>query len=335
VAKGWKCGRCLTVNGATAKFCTGCGESVAHSQSRDGADETHPPPTASSDPTNDLARGENPSRLRSDHPTPLRRTRSTAATVRRGVAAALAVGVVIVLVILIIPLAARSDGRAASSPVSSTTSTSKADGTSQGTPNPTSLGGEQPGTLIGSDTSNRTPMGGPTDTPLWGEADVPLPAGFAVTVFCASYGATASGVGRSSGLWYATNIGWFGSGTIQILDSGHTPEACTGSVADPVAGSDPPSRSAGPYPVVADQPGAVSSVVVRASPASDSPEVAALDDGALVTLVCSVHAQFVPAPQRIEGEGSNDQWDKVASPSGWIPDSWVDSQTSGSAAPPC
>jgi len=132
-------------------------------------------------------------------------------------------------------------------------------------------------------------------------------------------------------LWIATSQGWFSSLVLGASSSLSALPACTGSVTSLQPGASPPTIAAGPYPVVTDSGG----LAVTDAPNTSANQVGSLTNGELVTLVCSQVSQFVTAPNVIANEGSNDQWDKIQSPAGWVPDSWVDSESNGSVAPSC
>jgi hypothetical protein len=154
-----------------------------------------------------------------------------------------------------------------------------------------------------------------------------------VDLVCSVYGEPAAEA-PTNRLWYYTSMGWIHD---HFLSTGGTMpirNGCLGNVSQPYASADPPSKPAGPYPVITD---AGSSLPVRMSSSSTSPAKADLRDGDLVLLECSVRTgQTVQAPRGLAADGSNDQWDKIRFPiSGWVPDSYVDSHTNGAAAPPC
>jgi len=158
-------------------------------------------------------------------------------------------------------------------------------------------------------------------------------SGSAVTVNCTAYGDEERAYGVTSNIWDATSIGWIAD---VFVDSGTpTPqaEACVGTVADPSSSHSPLSSTAGPFPLLGD----FGRVTVFSDHSLQAPPRGTFPVGTFVTLACEVETGVtVQAPQQIGGQGSNSQWDQITSPTtGWVPDSWVDSQSNGSVAPPC
>jgi hypothetical protein len=106
--------------------------------------------------------------------------------------------------------------------------------------------------------------------------------------------------------------------------------ACEGNVTSPTPSSQMPSKTLGPFPVVADGP-----LSVRSQPNSGSTAVREIHNGDLVLRSCSTptSARVVP-PTHLTSAGGNAYWDRLQG-GGWVPDSNVDSGTGGDAAPRC
>lgn len=154
-----------------------------------------------------------------------------------------------------------------------------------------------------------------------------------VQIECAAYGDTESAAGVTSDVWDSTSVGWIAD---VFVDTGTTSpggESCRGSVSNPTSSGTPLSTTEGPFPLMGDG----ATVEVFAGASLDDGTVGSVPEGTFVTLVCSEDTGVtVAAPARIAGAGSNSQWDEVSAPlSGWVPDSWVDSDSNGSVAPAC
>jgi hypothetical protein len=171
---------------------------------------------------------------------------------------------------------------------------------------------------------------GPTTAPSAFGPGSTVTAGSRVGVICSAYGQPVALNGATARLWDYTTAGWLNDQLLQTNSPDPVVPACLGNVRSLYPGSGPPRRDTGPFPVITD-----TGPSLRDSPSPSGAVTAAVGDGDPVQLSCSVHSTFVPAPSRLAGAGSNDQWDRVVSPAGWLPDSYVDSHTSGSAAPPC
>ncbi len=92
-----------------------------------------------------------------------------------------------------------------------------------------------------------------------------------------------------------------------------------------------PSKTLGPFPVVADGP-----LSVHTQPDMGSPALREIDSGELVLRSCSTPtATRVAPPSHLSSAGGNAYWDRLQSGGGWIPDSYVDTGTGGAAAPRC
>lgn len=154
-----------------------------------------------------------------------------------------------------------------------------------------------------------------------------------VQIECASYGDSESADGATSNVWDYTSTGWIADVYVNTGTTSPAGDSCKGSVSSPGSSGIPLSATGGPFPLMSDG----STVDIYSGDSLDAGVVDAVPEGAFVTLVCSEDTGVtVPAPSRIAGAGSNAQWDQVSTPvSGWVPDSWVDSDSNGSVAPSC
>ena len=159
-----------------------------------------------------------------------------------------------------------------------------------------------------------------------------LATGAEVHLLCSAYGDTKSAAGVTSKLWDFTDRGWVPDVFVYTGTSSPVTPACQGTVAQASAGSDRPSTTLGPYPLV---PGRLGDVFEDHS--LSAPLTASLPLGTFVHLHCYVRTGItVPAAASIAFEGGNDEWDEIDAPVvGWVPDSWVASSSNGSVAPPC
>jgi serine/threonine protein kinase len=194
---------------------------------------------------------------------------------------------------------------------------------------PTAVPASVPVLAANGQTSVQTWNGPSTTAAVFGPRGT-VTAGSRVAVICSAYGEPVALNGATARLWDYTTAGWLNDQLLQTNSPDPVVPGCLGNVRSPSAGSAPPRRDLGPFPIISD-----AGLAVRGAPAPSAAAVATLNDGDLVLLTCSVHSTFVPAPRRLAGAGSNDQWDRLASVPGWVPDSNVDSHTSGSAAPSC
>jgi hypothetical protein len=78
-------------------------------------------------------------------------------------------------------------------------------------------------------------------------------------------------------------------------------------------------------------------VAVTVAPRSGATSLGTLDKGDYVRLRCSREASYVSPPAALASAGGNNSWNKARTRFGvgWIPDSYVDSGTHGSAASAC
>ena len=150
---------------------------------------------------------------------------------------------------------------------------------------------------------------------------------------CTALGPPVQADGAKSQVWDYTNLGWIADVYVMTGQTAAAAGACGGTPADPTPTAAWPSPTAGPFPLVGDG----STVNVYADPRLQASVTQSLPEATFVTLACSVVTGVtVQAPAVIHGEGSNDQWDRITQPvSGWVPDSWVTSDSNGSVAPRC
>ncbi len=152
-----------------------------------------------------------------------------------------------------------------------------------------------------------------------------------VTVTCTGYGDPFTALGASSRLWDYINVGWLSDQVVQTGLSVPAVPACEGNVTSPTPSTQMPSKTLGPFPVVADGP-----LSVHTQPDMGSPALREIHSGDLVLRSCSTPtATRVAPPSHLASAGGNAYWDRLQSGGGWIPDSYVDTGTGGAAAPRC
>ena len=315
----WHCNECENVNAVNDTECAACGAKRSRKFSPQTAEDVHPERVAKS------SAGKSPD----DPPV----ERAGAGRSRMPIAIGLiAVAVAIIAAAVVLRGVQGSNRPVVAVPSTTTTTTGHPQKSPSSTASTTQSSPAPSARILAANGSAPVSSGGPTSlvTPF-GQADVPAAVGSQVTLTCALFGQGLTVNGGSSKLWIATSQGWFNSLVLSPSLALSSLPACTGSVTSPQPGTSPPTIASGPYPVVTDS----SALAVTDAPNTSANQVASLTNGDLVTLICSQVAQFVQAPNVIANEGSNNQWDKIQSPVGWVPDSWVDSQSNGSVAPPC
>jgi|GEM_PF-3592289 len=150
---------------------------------------------------------------------------------------------------------------------------------------------------------------------------------------CSAFGAPVPfAVGGASNLWnYAEGVGWL---NVRYVSTGDAPlvNGCTGSVSHLGVGTTPPDKTR-PYSIYTDE-GA--DLLVYSDHATNSSVVAHLKGDSLVRIKCTYEGgSTIPAPRGHGAVASNNVWDRILSPSGWIPDSFVLTGTSNAVVPSC
>jgi hypothetical protein len=156
-----------------------------------------------------------------------------------------------------------------------------------------------------------------------------------VDVTCTVYGQQVDlGSLGAGNLWDYTSQGWFTDQALQTNSPDPVANACVGNISDPTEGSAQPSPSLGPFPIYSGG----TSVSVHSDPSTSATSVSQLNDGDLVTLVCTATGDDVNAPNDLTGQpiGHSTQWDKVAAAdTEWVPDAQVNAARTDSPAPSC
>jgi hypothetical protein len=153
-----------------------------------------------------------------------------------------------------------------------------------------------------------------------------------VRVTCTVYGEPASPDVTDS-LWDYTDHGWVDNRYVSTGTTKPTAPGCDGTTSNPSAGANLPTKSSGPYVVIA-QEGA--GVPLRAQPVLGSPAILELAAGTFVRIQCTiVKGPIIPAPRAIGSTGSDNVWDQIVDPDGWVPDSYVATYSKNPVAPPC
>jgi hypothetical protein len=189
--------------------------------------------------------------------------------------------------------------------------------------------GRQVQIVLGGGTGSTVACSGPSNH----YACTNLAAGTSVRLVCTAYGQPQQFPGYTNGLWDYTSEGWVNDHYVGTNVQGPAAPGCVGTISRPVAGSVTPSIANGPYAVVTDE---ATNVSVRTVPGQSSPAKTSLHSGTLVRLTCSVAAgPVVPAPRALGPGASNNYWDKLVGPVGWIPDSYVATYNTQAVAPGC
>ena len=162
----------------------------------------------------------------------------------------------------------------------------------------------------------------------------PVLVGSYLDIICTVYGSNTSlGALGTGTVWDYTAYGWFTDRALLTNSQDPVANACVGNIADPTEGNTPPSVTAGPFPIYSRG----QTVAVRTDPqAGDIGDE--LQDGDLVTLVCTANGPPVLSPNDLTGQpiGSSTQWDKISAPIvGWVPDAMINSASENSVAPIC
>jgi hypothetical protein len=157
----------------------------------------------------------------------------------------------------------------------------------------------------------------------------PINVNMPVRVICTVYGEPLP-FGTKNALWDYTDHGWLNDHYITTGATGPTAPGCTGTTSNPSPGTDLPTKASGPYAVIA-------AVPVRTQPTSTAPtETPPLAAGTFVRLQCTIaKGPVIPAPRALGPGASNNVWDQVVNPVGWVPDSYVDTYSLTPVAPAC
>ena len=156
-----------------------------------------------------------------------------------------------------------------------------------------------------------------------------LLAGTPVVVVCTVYGEPSK---FPSAIWDYTDKGWLNDHFVGTGGRNPSANGCIGNVAKPTAGKTSPSLQSGPYAVIADEG---LDVPVHAGP-GDSAIVGNLRGGDLVRVQCATsQGSVVPAPRALGNSRSNNVWDRIVAPPGWLPDSYVATYSVEPIAPRC
>jgi hypothetical protein len=161
-----------------------------------------------------------------------------------------------------------------------------------------------------------------------------VPVETVLNLKCAAFGGSVPfASGGSSNLWnYVADVGWLNERYVSTGGAALV-NGCLGSVSDPRVGTTPPDKHTGPYSTYTDE-GA--DLIVYSDHTTSSRVVARLRGDSLVRIKCTyVGGPAIPAPRGHGPIASNNVWDLILSPSGWIPDSFVLTATSNAVAPSC
>jgi hypothetical protein len=154
-----------------------------------------------------------------------------------------------------------------------------------------------------------------------------------VHVICTVYGEPYPS-GAKNALWDYTDLGWLNDHFISTGAKGPTAPGCTGTASMPRAGTNIPTKPSGPYAVIADEG---RRVPVRIQPTLTAPTTGGgLVPGTFVRLRCTIkRGPDIAAPRALGPAGSNNVWDRIVDPDGWVPDSYVATYSGEPIAPSC
>ncbi|HEU5107821.1 MAG TPA: hypothetical protein VFT95_04520 [Micromonosporaceae bacterium] len=160
-----------------------------------------------------------------------------------------------------------------------------------------------------------------------------VPVNTRIDVICTAYGRPTRFGDRTVALWDYTERGWINDHYISTGTSAPIAPGCVGSISRPKQGTARPSTASGPWAIVAEEG---RQVPVRSSPEATAGPVAFLAAGTFVRLQCTTAGGLVvPAPKAMGPGHSNDVWDRIVDPSGWVPDSFVATYSTRPVAPAC
>lgn len=159
-----------------------------------------------------------------------------------------------------------------------------------------------------------------------------VPANTHIRIICTAYGAPLS-FGNKNALWDFTDLGWLNDHYVSTGTASPTAPGCTGSTGDPRPGTELPTKASGPYAVIADEG---NDVPVRIHPATSASVAAELPAGRFVRIQCTAATgPVIPAPRALGPPGSDNVWDRIGNPAGWVPDSYVATYATVPVAPAC
>jgi hypothetical protein len=160
-----------------------------------------------------------------------------------------------------------------------------------------------------------------------------VPVNTRLHVICTAYGQPGNFDGRTVALWDYTDRGWLNDHYVSTGTAEPTAPGCTGNVGKPQAGATRTTVASGPYAVIADEG---SRLPVRTEPGPSARVVEELPAGQFIRLQCTLtQGPVIPAPRALGVTHSNNVWDRIVAPSGWIPDSFVATYSVAPVAPPC
>jgi hypothetical protein len=160
-----------------------------------------------------------------------------------------------------------------------------------------------------------------------------VPVNTRVRVICTAYGQPGRFDDRVVSLWDYTDRGWLNDHYVSTGTTEPTAAGCIGSTGKPQAGSTRTTVASGPYAVITDEG---SRLPVRTEPNPSAQVIQQLPAGQFVRLQCTLtQGPVIPAPRALGPAHSNNVWDRIATPSGWVPDSFVATYSAAPVAPPC
>lgn len=160
-----------------------------------------------------------------------------------------------------------------------------------------------------------------------------LKANEQVDVICTAYGEPLRFGDVNSSLWDYTSKGWLNDHFVSTGGPGPFANGCTGTTSTPRVGETRPTVPSGPYAIITDEH---ADLPVRTDAALTAPTIAMLKSGRFVRLQCTLaKGPVIPAPRGLGPGASNNIWDRIVEPSGWVPDSYVATHNVHAVAPSC
>ena len=154
-----------------------------------------------------------------------------------------------------------------------------------------------------------------------------------IRVICTVYGQPNTFEGNTVSLWDYTDHGWLNDHYISTGTTEPTAPGCTGNADKPQTGTTRTTVASGPYAIIADEG---SRLPVRTDPNLSAHVSQELPTGQFIRLQCTLtQGPTIQAPRALGPTHSNNIWDRLAAPSGWVPDSYVATYSLTPVAPPC
>jgi len=160
-----------------------------------------------------------------------------------------------------------------------------------------------------------------------------VPVNTRLRMICTVHGQPNRFDGRVVSLWDYTDRGWLNDHYVSTGTTDPTAADCIVNIGKPQAGTTLTTVASGPYAVITDEG---SGLPVRIGPYRLAQVTQELPAGQFVRLQCTLtQGPVISAPRALGPAHSNNVWDRIATPSGWVPDSFVATYSVAPVAPPC